>query len=284
MIETYLLRGLAEIERSGSFTAAAKTLCVSQPALSRAMQKLEDELGVALFDRNSGRTTLSPLGHLAADHARAVLAALDGMTAAVREADRAQRVFRYGSVAPAPVWTLSPILSRVLPAKSVESHLRETDEELVRELREEAIDAAVLLSMPAGDGWFGRPFLRESLGVLLPPVHPLARRKSLRFSDLDGETFVVFGDIGFWMPFCRAKMPKADFLVQGTHGATSHIVANSTLPGFYTDVSTMRTPIPEGRVAVPFRDPEATVTYHLVCRSERAANLSAVFDALPEIP
>ena len=89
MIETYLLRGLAEIERSGSFTAAAKTLCVSQPALSRAMQKLEDELGVALFDRSGGRTTLSPLGHLAADHARAVLAALDGMAAAVREADRA---------------------------------------------------------------------------------------------------------------------------------------------------------------------------------------------------
>ena len=284
MIETYLLRGLAEIERSGSFTAAAKTLYVSQPALSRAMQKLEDELGVALFDRNSGRTTLSPLGHLAADHARAVHAALDGMAAAVREADRAQRVFRYGSVAPAPVWTLSPILSRVLPAKSVESHLRETDDELVRELREEAVDTAVLLAMPSGDGWFGRPFLRESLGVLLPPVHPLARRKSLRFSDLDGETFVVFGDIGFWMPLCRAQMPRAEFLVQGTYGATGHIVANSTLPGFYTDVSIMRTPIPEGRVAVPFRDPEATVTYHLVCRAERAANLSAVFDALPEIP
>jgi hypothetical protein len=49
------------------------------------------------------------------------------------------------------------------------------------------------------------------------------------------------------------------------------------------DVSIMRTPIPEGRVAVPFRDPEATVMYHLVCRTERAANLSAVFDALPEI-
>lgn len=284
MIETYLLHGLAEIERSGTFTAAANALFVSQPALSRAMQKLERELGVALFDRSGGRATLSPIGHLAADHARAVLAALDGMAAAVREADRARRVFRYGSVAPAPVWTLAPILSRVLPAKSVESHLRETDKELVRELREDAIDAAVLLAMPSGDGWSGRPFLRESLGVLLSPVHKLARRKSLRFADLDGETFVVFGDIGFWMPLCRAKMPKTEFLVQGTYGATGQIVANSTLPGFFTDVSALRTPIPEGRVAVPMRDVEATVTYHLVCRAERAGDLSAVFDALPEIP
>jgi molybdenum-dependent DNA-binding transcriptional regulator ModE len=41
MIETYLLRGLAEIERTGSFTAAAKALFVSQPALSRAIMEVE---------------------------------------------------------------------------------------------------------------------------------------------------------------------------------------------------------------------------------------------------
>ena len=53
MIETYLLRGLAEIDRTGSFTAAAKALFVSQPALSRAMRKLEDELGGPLLVRRA---------------------------------------------------------------------------------------------------------------------------------------------------------------------------------------------------------------------------------------
>ena len=66
MIETYLLRGLAEIERCGSFTAAAKALRVSQPALSRAMRKLEGELDVPLFERGAGRTVLSSVGRLAA--------------------------------------------------------------------------------------------------------------------------------------------------------------------------------------------------------------------------
>ena len=55
MIETYLLRGLAEIDKTCSFTAAAKALFVSQPALSRAMQKLEDELGVARLAREKRR-------------------------------------------------------------------------------------------------------------------------------------------------------------------------------------------------------------------------------------
>ncbi|MBR3085161.1 MAG: LysR family transcriptional regulator [Kiritimatiellae bacterium] len=62
MIETYLLHGLVEIERLGSFTAAAKALFVSQPALSRAMRKLESELGVALFDRHGGRACARRIG------------------------------------------------------------------------------------------------------------------------------------------------------------------------------------------------------------------------------
>ena len=281
MIETYLLRGLAEIERTGSFTAAAKALFVSQPALSRAMQKLEGELGVALFDRSGRRTSLAPLGRLAAEHARAVLAALDGMAAAVREADRARRVFRYGAIAPAPIWTLAPILASAIPGRLAEPVLEESEETLLRDLEAGSIEAAVLLRTPPGPAWRGRAFLRERLGVMLPPVHPLARRKTLRFADLAGETFVVFGAIGFWMPLCRAKIPRATFLEQGTLDATRRIVANSDLPAFHTAVAASRIPAPEGRVVVPLRDPEATATYHFVCRADRADALAPVFDALP---
>ena len=281
MIETYLLRGLAEIERTGSFTAAAKALFVSQPALSRAMQKLEGELGVALFDRGGGRTSLSPLGRLAAEHARAVLAALDGMAAAVREADRARRVFRYGAIAPAPIWTLAPILASAIPGRLAEPVLEESEETLLRDLEAGSIEAAVLLRTPPGPAWRGRAFLRERLGVMLPPVHPLARRKTLRFADLAGETFVVFGAIGFWMPLCRAKIPRATFLEQGTLDATRRIVANSDLPAFHTADAASRAPAPEGRVVIPLRDPEATATYHFVCRADHVEALAPVFDALP---
>ena len=282
MIETYLLRGLAEIERSGSFTVAAKALCVSQPALSRAMQKLEGELGVALFDRTGGRTALSPLGRLAAEHARVVLAALDGMAAAVRDADRARRVFRYGTIAPAPTWTLAPILAAAVPGRFAEPVLGETEAALLDGLQSGSLEAAVLLRTPPGRAWRGRPFLRERLCALLPPVHPLAKRRSLRFADLAGETFVVFGGIGFWMPLCRAKIPRATFLEQGTLDATRSIVANSDLPGFFTEAAASRVPAPAGRAVVPLRDPEATATYHFVVPAGRADDFGPVFDALAQ--
>ena len=96
-----------------------------------------------------------------------------------------------------------------------------------------------------------------------------------------GETFVVFGAIGFWMPLCRAKIPRATFLEQGTLDATRRIVANSDLPAFHTAVAASRAPAPEGRVVIPLRDPEATATYHFVCRADHADALAPVFDALP---
>ena len=117
--------------------------------------------------------------------------------------------------------------------------------------------------------------------MTLPPVHRLARRKAVSFADLAGETFVLFGKVGFWLPLCRAKIPQATFLEQGTLEATRSIVANSDLPAFFTAVAASRAPAPEGRVVIPLRDPEATATYHFVCRADRADALAPVFDALP---
>lgn len=284
MIETYLLRGLSEIERTGSFTAAAKALFVSQPALSRAMRKLEDELGVALFDRSTGRTALSPLGRLAAEHARLALAAIDGMAAAVREADRARRVFRYGTIAPAPMWTLDPLLEKLFPGRRAEADIRETEAELLDGLSDGSFEMAVLLRTPPGAKWRGRAFLREHLGVLLPEGHRLASRKTLRFADLAGETFVLHGTIGFWMPLSREKIPRARFFRQETLEALRSIVETVALPSFYTDLSLEKIPTPTGKAAIPLRDPEAAVTFHLVCRADRAAALAPLFAALPSLP
>ena len=197
------------------------------------------------------------------------------------EADRARRVLRYGSIAPAPVWTLGPVFAQTIPGREAEADVRESEDELLAALGEGRIEAAVLLRTPPGPDWRGRPFLREHLCVTLPPVHRLARRKAVSFADLAGETFVVFGAIGFWMPLCRAKIPRATFLEQGTLDATRRIVANSDLPAFHTAVAASRAPAPEGRVVIPLRDPEATATYHFVCRADRADALAPVFDALP---
>ncbi len=73
MIETYLLKYLAEFEKSGTLSEAAKNLFVSQSALSRSMQKLEQIIGVSLFERKKNSIALNDNGKLAAEYAKNIL-------------------------------------------------------------------------------------------------------------------------------------------------------------------------------------------------------------------
>jgi DNA-binding transcriptional LysR family regulator len=74
-MELYQLRGFAAVAESGHLTRAADKLHVSQPALSAQVKAIEDELGVALFERTPTGMTLSPAGRVLLPHAQAVLAA-----------------------------------------------------------------------------------------------------------------------------------------------------------------------------------------------------------------
>ena len=67
MIEIHLFEQLVAFASCGTLSAAAEQLHISQPALSRSMQRLEDELGVKLFDRQKSRLTLNENGAAAGD-------------------------------------------------------------------------------------------------------------------------------------------------------------------------------------------------------------------------
>ena len=67
MLELYDLEKLVAFRREGTLVAASEKLLISQPALSRSMRKLEDEMGVELFTRSKNRMELNENGLLAAD-------------------------------------------------------------------------------------------------------------------------------------------------------------------------------------------------------------------------
>ena len=73
MYELNQLMQLAAIADAGTISAAAEELNISQPALSRSVQKLEEELGVRLFDRSKNKITLNETGELAVEYARKII-------------------------------------------------------------------------------------------------------------------------------------------------------------------------------------------------------------------
>lgn len=80
------IRYFVAVAEEGNVGRAARAVRIAQPALSRQIRSLEDELGTTLFQRTSRGMRLSPPGEVLLGHARAILAGVEAARAAVREA------------------------------------------------------------------------------------------------------------------------------------------------------------------------------------------------------
>ena len=84
MIEMYLLEQLDALARYGTLLAASEQLHITQPSMSRAMKKLEDIVGVELFEHRGNRLVLNYYGKVAADYARRIMESQDEMVSRIR--------------------------------------------------------------------------------------------------------------------------------------------------------------------------------------------------------
>jgi len=139
------LRYFLAIAEAGSFTAAARRLHVSQPALGYQVKQLEERHGLALLERHSRGVALTPAGAILADHARRIFAeveAAEGALAALRAAPAAALTL---GVAPTPGRALAPDLVAA-SASGAEARLalREgLSDELARAVAAGELDAAL---------------------------------------------------------------------------------------------------------------------------------------------
>lgn len=279
MPELYQLEQLVCFARCGTLSRAAGQLHLTQPALSRSMQRLEEEFRVPLFERRKNRLTLNENGRLAVQQAQKVLDQSQRMLDEVRAFDRARHTVSVASCAPAPLWELAPLLSGLYPGMTIASGLESTAA-LLPGLRDGAFQLAVL-PYPVDEEdlccvrWGG-----EQLFLSAPAGHPLASRSSVSFAELDGEMILLFSDIGFWYEQHLAKLPHARFLLQNDRDTFKQLVHSSSLLSFVTDVSQRRDGPRPGRVCVPFSDPEAHVVYYCVCITRQRKFLEPLFRRL----
>jgi len=190
------LRYIVAVARERHFGRAARACHVSQPTLSAAVKKLEDELGVALFERAPTEVRVTALGERVVAQAQRVLE----QAAAIRElahagADELAGPLKVGllpTVGPYLLPGLIPLLHKRAPKMPlvVEEHPTET---LRHRLKDGALDA-VLVSAPFVEpGVVTLPLYEEPLVLALPAEHPLARKKSLDIEALRRENLLLLG-------------------------------------------------------------------------------------------
>ncbi len=183
------LRHLIALAETGSFSRAAERVHLTQPALSRSIQTLEEELGAPLFDRIGRRAELTPVGREILERARLlVLDAQDLQDRARATARGRTGKLRVGMGSGPAALLMTPLLLQVAatrPQWRVEV-ARGATELLVQRLRARTLDALVvdLRSLPAADD-LRVELERELRGAfMVRRGHPLARRRVLRFEDV----------------------------------------------------------------------------------------------------
>lgn len=283
MIEIYLLEALDAFYRLGTLSAAAEYLHISQPALSRSMQKLEDILDVQLFERTKNRITLNKTGKLAAVHARRILDSEEEMISIVRNFDRSLNTISVGFCAPGPIMELPSHLARMYPKMKISSELSD-EQELIKGLHSRKYTMIILSYPYQEEGVTGFHYGSEHLYISLVPAHPAVMYKDqgLSFKDMNGETFVMSSRVGIWEALTRRMMPDSRLILQDDPDALNAVVNASSLPAFATDLTIhlFRSDSNPDRIFIPLKDPEATMQYYCVLMNETLEKLSKWTDFL----
>lgn len=278
------LRQLVAFADKGTLSGTARELHMSQPAVSRTMQRLETEFKVDLFDRSNNGIALNDNGHLAVTLARHVIEQYDSMLASVRQFDARHRSIVIAACAPVPMLVIRRMIERLYPSVPVRQILDGDDALLMRMLVSGDCQLIVLNHPISDKGLTCVPFMRESLTLAVPKGHILERFEALHFSDFNGYNIVLNPDIGFWMDVCRRHLPASHLLVQRTSDAFDVIAENSDI--FYFSTSQSRDYAAKvlrsdaRRTFIPIVDSEATATYYAVCRIGRSPSLTALMEEL----
>jgi LysR family hydrogen peroxide-inducible transcriptional activator len=188
------LKYVVALAQERHFGRAAQKCFVTQPTLSLALAKLEDELGMKLFERNKNEVRATPRGQAVVEQARRVLDEVGKITHLARGAqDQLAGALRIGvipTIGPYLLPELIPILRKTAPAMPlvIEENLTGNLAPMLREGELDVVVIALPFSMPGVKTDF---VYEEPFSIVVPQDHPWANRKAVKPAELNDENLLV---------------------------------------------------------------------------------------------
>jgi LysR family hydrogen peroxide-inducible transcriptional activator len=190
------LKYIVAVAREKHFGRAAEACFVSQPTLSVAIKKLEDELEVKLFERSANEVSVTPLGEEIVRQAQSVLE----QAAAIKEIAKRGKDPLAGPLRLGVIYTIGPYLLPDLVRQAISRTpqmplmLQENfTVKLLEMLRTGEIDCAIMAEPFPDTGLAIAPLYDEPFLAAVPTTHPLAERKTITSEELKQETMLLLG-------------------------------------------------------------------------------------------
>lgn len=269
------LRYIVALARERHFGRAAEKCFVSQPTLSVAVKKLEDELGVILFERSPQEVRVTPIGERIVAQAEKVLSeAAQLVEVASAGKDPLAGPLRLGAIYTIGPWLL-PKLVPLLRQRAPEMLLlleENYTHRLLDRLKAAELDVAIVALPVDEPGLVAQAVYDESFSALVPAAHPWAKRKAIDAADLLGQPLLMLGRGNCFrdqvLDLCTAAGQGGPQVLEGSSLETiRHMVASgvgitvmpaTAVDGIARDDPLLRVrpfapPIPTRRVGIVWR-------------------------------
>ncbi len=215
------LRYIVTLAQEQHFGRAAERCFVSQPTLSIAVKKLEEELGVALFERSKSRVQATPLGEKIVAQANLVLE----QTSAIKDIANAGKDQLSSPLHVGAIFTIGPyLLPHFIPelqkiAQNMPLYVEEGYTATLRQkLRKGELDV-IIVALPFTEAdVVTQPLFDEPFVVLLPHDHPLANKAAIDPRDLDGQNVLLLGEGHCFRDQVLATCPNLQTSMEGSSG------------------------------------------------------------------
>ena len=267
------LRFVVSVAQEKNFRRAAAKSFVSQPALSLAIKKIENELGVLIFERNRMGISLTTVGEKIVNQAQIVLEEVDKIKA-ISEAERnTQQVeVKIGliySIAPYLLPSIIPLVKNSSPEIILEAE-EDITTNLIKKLEEGSIDAAIIALPFVVPGIETQPLYDEPFKVLIPTKHPWNNKQKINAKELKNEKILLLDNTHCFSMQVREACPGISDKAEVQAGTSLETIRNmvasnlgiSILPQSATannysndliNILPFESPIPFRRVAMAFR-------------------------------
>ena len=268
------LRYFVAIAQVENFSRAAKALRIAQPALSQRVKDLEDELGLALFERKGRGIRLTRAGQYYLEEIRQALGRIDAAGKQARQIERGE----VGSLRLAILESLAltvpvPRILQELRARHPGLHLKLVGMPSLAQyeaLHAGSIDAGFIAYRASQDPQIhGLPVMDIPIHAMVPESHPLAAQPSLHMKDLEDLDFIwpeVEARTSYWTLFREAFEGRA-WQPRVVQEASSYITTTSLVAAGYgcaLGISVPGLPVPAGIIQIPILDLDLHLHIELV--------------------
>jgi LysR family transcriptional regulator, hydrogen peroxide-inducible genes activator len=206
------LRHFLKVAETGNFTRAAEQVRLSQPALSRSIARLEQEIGQPLFDRQAHKrqVVLTDAGRILLPRARHILMLVDDLRAEISDDGQSGRV-RVAAIPTIAPYFLPPFLQafgkRFQKASVIVQE--DTTDVLLKKLDDGETDVAILARPIEARHLEIEDLFAEELLLVMSAVHPLCKKKRIALAELESLPFVLLGEAhcltGNILSFCNRQ-------------------------------------------------------------------------------